>query len=146
MTELSLTTSLASISLGRNPRVLIVTSCTGEKRFKPTNQLTLEDFKDSNWLKSRSNELAEFTCPASQMYTGLQHLRLIEGVYLLRQSLGREAVDLVIISAGYGLIPENKIIVPYEVTFNTMKGYEVDEWAKFWKFIKLLKKLLLTMT
>ncbi len=102
--------------------------------------LTLEDFKDSDRLKSRSNELAEFTCPASQMYTGLQHLRLIEGVYLLRQSLGREAVDLVIISAGYGLIPENKIIVPYEVTFNTMKGYEVDEWAKFLEIHQAFEK------
>jgi hypothetical protein len=55
----------------------------------------------------------------------------MEGVQLLRQFLGREAVDVVILSAGYGVIPEDKTIVPYEVTFNTMKGYEVDEWAKF---------------
>jgi hypothetical protein len=47
----------------------------------------------------------------------------MEGVQLLRQSLGREAVDVVILSAGYGVIPEDKTIVPYEVTFNTMKGY-----------------------
>jgi len=117
--------------LGRNLRVLIVTSCTGEKRFKPTNQLTLEDFKDLALIQVRSNELAEFACLASQMYTGLQHLRLMEGVEILRQSFGKKAVDLVILSAGYGLIPENQIIVPYEVTFNTMKGHEVDEWAKF---------------
>lgn len=131
MTESSLTTSLASASFWHNSRVLIITSCTGEKRFKPTNQLTLEDFKDSARLQSRSRELAEFACPASQMYTGLQHLRVIEGVELLRQSFGQKAVDLVIISAGYGLIPENQIIVPYEVTFNTMKRHEVDEWSKF---------------
>lgn len=112
-------------------RTLIITSCTGEKRFKPTNQLTLEDFKDEARLQSRSSELAEFACPASQIYTGLQHLRVIEAVELLRQSFGKEAIDLVILSAGYGLIPENQIIVPYEVTFNTMKGHEVDEWAKF---------------
>lgn len=112
-------------------RTLIITSCTGEKRFKPTNQLTLEDFKDEARLQSRSSELSEFACPASQIYTGLQHLRVIEAVELLRQSFGKEAIDLVILSAGYGLIPENQIIVPYEVTFNTMKGHEVDEWAKF---------------
>ncbi|MBE9200080.1 MULTISPECIES: DUF6884 domain-containing protein [unclassified Nodularia (in: cyanobacteria)] len=131
MVKSSLTTSLASTSFGHNYRVLIITSCTGEKRFKPTNQLTLEDFKDSARLQSRSDELGEFACPATQMYTGLQHLRAIEGVELLRQSVGQQAVDLVILSAGYGLIPENKIIVPYEVTFNRMKGYEIDEWAKF---------------
>lgn len=113
---------------------LIITSCTGDKRFKSTtNQLTLEDFKNSARLQSRSRELTEFACPASQMYTGLQHLRVIEAVELLRQSCGKKAVDLVILSAGYGLIPENQIIVPYEVTFNTMKAHEVNEWAKFLK-------------
>lgn len=124
-------TSLASTHFGCKFNVLIVTSCTGEKKFKPTNQLTLEDFKNSDQLQSRSKKLAEFACPASQMYTGLQHLRVIEAVELLRQSCGKKAVDLAIVSAGYGLIPENQIIVPYEVTFNTMKGYEVDEWANF---------------
>ena len=113
------------------PRVLVVTSCTGEKRSKPENQLTLEDFKDCARLQKRSCELAQFACPAGQIYTGLQHLRAMEGVELLRQSLGREAVDVMILSAGYGLIPEDKTIMPYEVTFNTMKAYEVSEWAKF---------------
>ena len=113
------------------PRVLVVTSCTGEKRSKPDNQLMLEDFKDSARLQKRHEELAQFVCPAGQMYTGVQHLRAMEGVQLLRQSFGREAVDVAILSAGYGVIPEDKTIVPYEVTFNTMKGYEVDEWAKF---------------
>ena len=115
----------------RQPRVLVVTSCTGEKRSKPDNQLMLEDFKDLARLQKRHEELAEFVCPAGQMYTGVQHLRVMEGVRLLRQSFGREAVDVAILSAAYGLIPEDKTIVPYEVTFNTMKGYEVDEWAKF---------------
>lgn len=115
----------------RQPRVLVVTSCTGEKRSKPENQLRLEDFKDSARLQKRHEELAKFVYPAGQMYTGVQHLRVMEGVQLLRQSLGREAVDVVILSAGYGVIPEDKTIVPYEVTFNTMKGYEVDDWAKF---------------
>ncbi|HAG82055.1 MAG TPA: queuine/archaeosine tRNA-ribosyltransferase [Cyanobacteria bacterium UBA12227] len=115
----------------RQPRVLVITSCTGEKRYKPKNQLTLEDFKNSARLQKRHEKLAQFLYPAGQMYTGVQHLRVMEGVQLLRQSLGREAIHLAILSAGYGLISEDKTIVPYEVTFNTMKGYEVNEWAKF---------------
>lgn len=115
----------------RQPRVLVVTSCTGEKRSKPESQLTLEDFKDSARLQKREAELVEFACPAGQIYTGQQHLQAMEGVGLLRQSLGWESVDVAILSAGYGLIQEDKTIVPYEVTFNTMKGYEIDEWAKF---------------
>lgn len=78
--------------LMHQPRVLIVTSCTGEKRFKPTNQLRLEDFQDKARLKFREAELAEFAQSAAQMYTGQQHLRAMEGIQLLRQSLGREAV------------------------------------------------------
>lgn len=119
------------------PRVLIVTNCTGEKKFKPENQLTLSDFKEPNLLKARSKELEQFACCAGEMYRGKQHLRLMEGVKLLRQTGAKNSnnglftVDVAIISAGYGLIKEDKMIVPYEVTFNTMKAQEVDEWAKF---------------
>lgn len=124
-------TVISSSNVKSYPRILIITSCTGEKRFKPTNQLKLEEFKDLGVLESRSDELAEFACKASQMYTGQQHLRAMEGVERLRKSFGQEVVDVMILSDGYGLISEDKVIAPYEVTFNTMKGYEVDEWAKF---------------
>lgn len=111
------------------PRILVVTSCTGKKQFKPDNQLSLEDFKNSSLLSSRTGELEEFVCCAHQMYRGVQHLRLMEGVTILRQALKGGVVDLVIVSAGYGLIPEDQLIAPYEVTFNTMKGCEIDQWA-----------------
>ncbi|CAN1213590.1 Peroxide stress protein YaaA [Tumidithrix helvetica PCC 7403] len=112
------------------PRLLIVTSCTGEKKYKPENQLTLKDFEDRKRLAKGEKKLAQSMCTAGEMYTGMQHLRLMEGVNLLRQSLGKEAVDLNILSAGYGLIPEDRAIAPYEVTFNGMKGHEVDAWSK----------------
>ena len=112
------------------PRVLVITSCTGEKRFKPENQLTLEDFRDLKRLRDREAELADFACPAGELYTGMQHLRLMEGVRIMRDTLGESAVDVSILSAGYGLISEKKMIAPYEVTFNGMKAHEVDSWAK----------------
>ena len=112
------------------PRVLAITSCTGEKQSKPENQLVLEDFKDSDRLQQRESELADFSSPAGEMYTGMQHLRLMEGMLQLRGALGQNAVDLSILSAGYGLIEEDRLIVPYEVTFNSMKGQELDDWAR----------------
>ncbi|MBO3459109.1 hypothetical protein G7B40_011880 [Aetokthonos hydrillicola Thurmond2011] len=114
-------------------RVLVITSCTAEKRFNPTNQLTIEDFKDPEKLKARSLTLSEFACPAGQMYTGLQHLRVMEGINILRGCLGEKAVDLKIISAGYGLISEDEVIVPYSVTFNSMKSDEISSWADILK-------------
>jgi hypothetical protein len=113
------------------PRILVVTSCTGEKKYKPDNQLTLKDFKDKKLLAIGEKNLAESMSTAGEMYTGMQHLRLMEGVNSFRQSLGNEAVNVNILSAGYGLIPEDMSIAPYEVTFNGMKGHEVDAWSKY---------------
>lgn len=112
------------------PRVLVITSCTGEKRFKPKNQLKQKDFQDLNLLCQREDELQEYAFPAGDMYTGMQHLRLMEGVRIMRDALGKSGVDVSILSAGYGLVSEKQMIVPYEVTFNGMKSHEIDSWAK----------------
>ncbi|WP_407899290.1 tRNA-guanine transglycosylase DpdA [Scytonema sp. NUACC26] len=131
MTEVSQSTdAFIPNETRQDPRVLVVTSCTGEKRYKPLNQLTLEDFENQHKLREREKTLSEFACRASQMYTGQQHLRIMEGVNLLRSCFGEKAVDLKILSAGYGLIPEDKTIVPYSVTFNEMKEREIDRWAQ----------------
>lgn len=109
-------------------RILVVTSCTGEKLHKPENQLTIDDFKDPIKLTQRENELNEYRVPAGNMYTGNQHVFLMKGIEQYRKSGNK--VDLEIISAGYGLINENKLIVPYEVTFNSMDSTTIKQWAR----------------
>jgi hypothetical protein len=42
---------------------------------------------------------------------------------------GRMKVDLHILSAGYGMIPADQMVVPYECTFATMKTKELRQWA-----------------
>lgn len=71
-----------------DPRVLVITSCTGEKRFKPENQLILDDFQNPNRLLEREIELVEYAYPAGELYTGMQHLRLMAGIQVLRSALG----------------------------------------------------------
>ncbi|MDF9759788.1 hypothetical protein OKW24_001561 [Peribacillus simplex] len=110
-------------------KTLIITSCTGEKRFKPENELIQDDFKTNETLSKREKELEEYQLNACDIYTGMQHLRLMEGIDLLRENYGNDIVDLSIISAGYGLISERKKIVPYEVTFNNMNSKEIKEWS-----------------
>ncbi|QDZ41611.1 hypothetical protein FRE64_16695 (plasmid) [Euhalothece natronophila Z-M001] len=79
------------------PRILLLTSCTGEKRYKPTNPLAQSDFRlsvcDSSGTRKprREEELAEFATPASNIYTGAQHRQAMEGVKALRQALGSQA-------------------------------------------------------
>ncbi|WP_312474729.1 tRNA-guanine transglycosylase DpdA [Neobacillus sp.] len=112
-------------------RTLVITSCTGEKLFKPENQLLLSDFRDKESLKNKEENLHEYKTTAGKLYTGKQHKRLMEGVELLREQYGEEIIDVSIVSAGYGLIDEADEIVPYEVTFNDMKAKEVIEWSDF---------------
>ncbi|MBD3921009.1 queuine/other tRNA-ribosyltransferase [Paenibacillus sp. PR3] len=109
-------------------RIMVVTSCTGEKKYKPENQLVFEDFQDKNRLKQREAELIDYRMPAGEMYTGSQHLALMSGINEYRQNGGE--IDLFIVSAGYGLLSENDQIVPYEVTFNTMDPSSIKKWAR----------------
>ncbi|WP_149847115.1 tRNA-guanine transglycosylase DpdA [Paenibacillus sp. 37] len=121
-----------------NKRILVVTSCTGEKISKPENQLFLEDFQDENRLKQREQELSEYKTLAKDMYTGSQHLALMEGINMYRE-LGGE-IDLNIISAGYGLLKEHDEIVPYEVTFNSMNSQTIKNWSKKQKITETLQE------
>ncbi len=111
-------------------KMLVVTSCTGEKLYHPENQLTQGDFEDIETLAKREAELAEFKTTAGKIYTGMQHQRLMEGIETLRSAYGKDIVDLYIVSAGYGLISEDREVVPYEVTFNTMNGNAIKEWSQ----------------
>lgn len=122
-------------------KFLIVTSCTGDKKSNPEGKLLLEDFIEPEVLHRREEELKEYAIPAADMYTGMQHQRLMEGIKNLRNHFGSNVVDLAIVSAGYGLLNENDKIVPYEVTFNSMNTGKVLEWSNNLKINEDLSKL-----
>ena len=122
-------------------KTLVITSCTGEKKYHPDNQLLQKDFTSVD-LNTREEELKEYACKASEMYTGMQHLRLMEGINALRQKFGKGILDLYVVSAGYGLINEDKEIVPYEVTFNTMNASGINEWSKQIKIHQSLDQII----
>ncbi|MCB1079694.1 MAG: hypothetical protein KDM64_17890, partial [Verrucomicrobiae bacterium] len=110
-------------------RILIITSCTGEKASSPGNQLVLEDFvRGGAHLSKREKELTPFALPAGEIYTGQQHVRLMRGIEALKGAKSL-SLELHILSAGYGMIPEDRSVVPYECTFATMKSKELRQWA-----------------
>src|SRR5262245_60224708 len=110
-----------SPSLTPLTRVLVLSSCTSQKVSAPKRQLTIEDFaKGGRHLKKRERELKSFELSARDMYQGQQHARLMRGIEAINQAK-KLKVDLQILSAGYGLISANKVIVPYECTLSTMK-------------------------
>lgn len=123
-------------------KILVVTSCTGKKKHNPKNKLFQNNFLDIDNLNNNEIQLKEYAATAGKMYTVMQHLRLMEGINLLRNKFGKDVVDLAIVSAGYGLIRENKEIVPYEVTFNNMNSKEIIEWSKVLKINVVLQAII----
>lgn len=53
----------------------------------------------------------------------------MRGVQILRERFGRQSVHLVVLSAGYGLVPEDQPIAPYNLTFSAMGRREARAWA-----------------
>jgi hypothetical protein len=111
-------------------RLTMVTSCTGDKATDSPRRLQLQDFLDGDRLKNRELELTAHSRPAAAMYTGQQHIHLRVGVRALRDRFGRDAVSLWIVSAGYGVVSEDRVIAPYNVTFNAMGRRPAVEWAR----------------
>jgi len=110
-------------------RLLVISSCTGAKAVN-FPALTIADFADSDRLAQREHELASVRRPAGAMYTGWQHVYLMRGVETLRRAFGYDFVDLRILSAGYGLIREDRVICPYDLTFNDMGKPQARTWAR----------------
>lgn len=116
-------------------RILVITSCTGEKSVSSERALTLEDFKQGRrHVARREKELKELLCPAEALYTGQQHVRLMRGVQAFRESRlssnGDDVLDLEILSAGYGIVSGETRLAPYEATFQGMPKGELREWAR----------------
>lgn len=109
-------------------RVLVITSCTGEKSLEHEAQLTFADFQRGP-DHVRSLEAALPSARADELYSGLQHQRLMRGVAHARES-GAIDLDLRVLSAGYGLVPADRMLAPYEATFAGMKRNELRGWAR----------------
>lgn len=109
-------------------KIFVLTSCTGEKSVDHPDQLTLADFqKGAAHVAKREKALAEVLRPAGELYTGEQHLRLLKGIEAARAA--GVTVDLWILSAGYGIVPADRMLAPYEATFATMGAKELREWG-----------------
>jgi hypothetical protein len=122
-------------------KIVVVTSCTGEKLFAPDNQLIQNDFRlDKHDFHVREAKLSESILPAEIMYTGQQHKRLMRGIRELRET-GEFDIDLRIVSAGYGLINGDQLIAPYECTFQNMSMREISEWSDYLRIPTAIQKL-----
>lgn len=97
-------------------------------------QLTDEDFKrGGDWLAEREQALSSKLRTARDMYSGMQHQRLIKGLTAFEEENPAVDVDLWILSAGYGLIPADQEVAPYECTFQGRRKADLNAWAEMLK-------------
>jgi hypothetical protein len=111
--------------------LLLVGSCTGEKDVRDCpNLLTETDFDDPSALLRREAELSRWALPAVRLYMGWQHRYMMMGVNAIRERFGSAACALKIISAGYGLVDEDRNLVPYEATFQSKRKRWIHDRAQ----------------
>lgn len=128
----------------RRMLVRIITSCTGEKKVSHERQLTLADFqKGPEHVARREAELKDYLTPAIELYSGLQHVRLLRGLQAIQSDPNRNVdTDTWIVSAGYGLIPGHRPIAPYEATFIGMGRAQRRQWAQQLRLAESVRALL----
>jgi len=111
--------------------LLVVGSCTDKKEIRDCPySLTEADFDDPATLLRREADLNRWALPAARLYTGWQHRYMMMGVNAIRQRFGSAACALKIISAGYGLVDEDRNLVPYEATFQQKRPRWISERAQ----------------
>jgi queuine/archaeosine tRNA-ribosyltransferase len=114
--------------MSKGSRIFILTSCTGQKAVEDPTHLTLEDFRRGHvHIRERERVLNDKLTPAENLYSGMQHVRLMRGVQVARNA--RMDIDLKIVSAGYGVIEPERKIAPYEATFIGMGKAALRQWA-----------------
>lgn len=110
-------------------RTLVITPCSAKKRGNVAEPARAEDLADPGRREQAEARLAALAHPASEMYTGTHHRLVMEGVQAVRTRWGRQVLDLAILSAGYGLLHADEVIVPYDVTFDEFDESVLDDWV-----------------
>ena len=107
---------LQSFLSNSSSRLLVVSACSASKNYGGLNKgLTANDLDDPIRRATEETRLASYRLPAAQMYTGIGHGFVREAISALREH--SYLVSHFILSAGYGFLNENDLIVPYNVTF-----------------------------
>lgn len=107
--------------------VLVVSNCSGDKLYDES-PIGCQEI-DSSSREALLNQYPEFSAPAAEMYTGVEHPYVKSAVANLRKLA---EVSWKIVSAGYGLLDETEEIVAYDCTLSDIEAVqERVEWMGY---------------
>jgi hypothetical protein len=109
-------------------RVLVVGSCGKRKLYGFPDQPKCNDIDGNHDIVYWKQQFPSMCAPARDMYLGPQNKELVKAVDTLR-TIADVEVQLVIISAGFGMLHEEDLVPPYDCSFTTMKIANVRERA-----------------
>ena len=110
-------------------RTLVISPCSANKRGDVPDPALAADLAEPERRQLAEERLAAFACPAIEMYTGTHHQLVVAGVRAVWERWGRNVLDLTILSGGYGLLPADQVIIPYDVTFDQFEDAEYAAWV-----------------
>jgi hypothetical protein len=108
---------------------LVITPCSAKKRSDVPNPARAADLADPERRRQAEARLAAFSQPAMDMYTGIHHRLVVEGVRALWERRGRQVLDVSILSGGYGLLRAEEVIIPYDVSLDEFDAAGLAQWA-----------------
>jgi len=101
--------------------IYVISNCTNSKKLSPSNDLILENYYFNNidksltkWKKNINSSISDLT-PAKELYKGHSWQETLKSIDILSKKFKTE---LLVSSAGYGLIDANKQISSYQATFS----------------------------
>jgi hypothetical protein len=108
---------------------LVISPCSAKKRGDVPDPARAVDLADPERRRLAEARLAAFACPAIEMYTGTHHRLVVAGVRAVWERWGRQVLDIAILSGGYGLLPADQVIIPYDVAFDEFEDAGFAEWV-----------------
>jgi hypothetical protein len=104
--------------------IAIVVPCSKSKRVGPYQLATAEELLTIK--EEVHNHFHESLIPARELYLGRQHRTMVRAVDSLRMARPDLGVQMFIVSAGYGLLSETELVVPYEAHLGTTRAQWID--------------------
>ena len=111
-------------------RTLVLTPCSAKKKSQVPEPALAADLADPASRDRVTARLAEYSLPAAEMYTGTHHRLVMKGVQAVWQQWGSSALDLAILSGGYGVLRADEEVIPYDVTFDQFAGEALSDWGE----------------